>query len=191
MELYKNFSLSYGPLSASGLRLLKLISAKGVYNRSTIFNSKDSTVSKYIDHNVISFLAGRGLLVRGCELFYYPTNFTSMIHTDGADADYMMPGNMAKINYISNSSGGVLNWYTPKVTKISRKNNYSNNYASFTADQVNLLYSKHLVGYNIVQTGIPHNVTTTEETRYTVSFTVTDATNKLMPYELLASKIFI
>jgi len=190
MELYKNFDLSYGPLSASGLRLLKLISANEVYHRSTIFNSRVSTVSKYIDHNIIRFFADRGLSIRGCELFYYPTNFTSMIHIDGADADYIMPGNMAKINYISNCSSGVLNWYTPKVTKVSHRSAKSNNYVSFTSDQVNLLYSKHLVGYNIVQTGIPHNVTTTEETRYTVSFTVTDATNKLMPYELLASKIF-
>ena len=146
MELYKNFDLSYGPLSSTGLRLLKKIRSRNVYSRYTI----DS--ARHVDHNVIGFFAERGLRIRGCELFYYPTNFTSMIHTDGADVDYMMPGNMAKINYISNSSSGVLNWYTPKVTKVSRKNTNSNNYASFTADQVNLLYSKHLGGYNIVQT---------------------------------------
>jgi hypothetical protein len=139
---------------------------------------------------VISFFAERGLQVRGCELFYYPINFTSMIHTDGADSDYMILGNMAKINYISNCSSGVLNWYTPKSPTVSRRRANLNNYVSFTTNQVNLLYSKHLVGYNIVQTGIPHNVTTMGETRYTVSFTVTDATNKLMPYEVLASKIF-
>jgi len=184
MELFRPFTLSYEALSALGHELLSI--TKSGQNDGKLPFRLLLNIEKHLDCNLLEHFKGLGLTARTAELFYYPPGVTSMIHIDGDEGNYIEPGNMAKINYISDSKDSQVFWYTPLIKKEGTIKGTPNKYMSFKKDEVQVVAGEHLTGYNIVQTGIPHNVKTRSETRYCVSIVFVDNRNKFMPFEMMA-----
>ncbi len=147
-------------------------------------------VPKYIRPELVELLDQAGLHIRFAELFYTPADLATLIHIDGDPDEYTVSNNMAKLNYVGNGSGSMMHWYKPVVNKHYEPTG-KNKFISFEPNEVKLIKSVALSGYNIIQTGIPHNITTTSESRYCVSLTLAlkDEKPKMLPYELLFAKL--
>ena len=142
----------------------------------------------HINPEVNKLLDQCNLYIRFGELFYTPAYRTTLIHVDSEPDEYMVPGDMAKINYIGGGKGSLMHWYTTLKDKPYEPTG-RNKFISYEPHEVKLISSSNLVGYNIAQTGIPHNITTSNEARYCVSLTlaIKDETPKLIPYEMMVA----
>lgn len=184
MNYHTALDISPEPFSQAGFDLMN-------YNKSLNPNKHFRAflnVSKHIRPEVVELLSRYNLIIRFIELFYTPANRASLIHIDGEPSAYMIPNNMAKINYIGGGEGSQMHWYQPIVHK-QHKPTEGNKFISFQPDEVTLVGSGNLTGYNIAQTGIPHNITTANNSRYCVSMTLSikDETPKMIPYEMMVA----
>jgi len=184
MSNYVKLSISPEPLTLAGITLMN-------YNKATVGERhfrRLLDISNHIDPTVVTLLDQCNLYIRFAELFYTPANRNTLIHIDGEPNEYAIPGNMAKINFIGGGDDSLMNWYKPIVTKPYEATG-RNKFISFDAHEVNLVDSANLVGYNIAQTGIPHNITTHAQSRYCVSMTLAIKHKKplMIPYESLVT----
>ena len=184
MTYYTSLDILPEPFGQSGLDLMN-------YHKSINPDRQFRlalNVSKHIRPELVELLDQCNLCIRFAELFCTPANRTSMIHIDGEPDAYMIPNNMAKINYIGGGEDSQMHWYQPIVHKPYVPTG-RNKFTSFQPNEVTLVGSSNLKGYNIAQTGIPHNITTANDSRYCVSMTlaIKGETPKMIPYEMMVA----
>jgi len=174
------------PLSSSGVAYMNYHTEAKANNHFRILLS----VHNHISPEVVELLNQCGLYIRFAELFYTPANRSTLIHIDGEANEYLRPGNMAKINYVGGGEGSKMHWYEP-TSATPCQHTSKNKFISFQPNQVKLISSSSLLGYNIAQTGIPHNITTANEPRYCVSLTLAlkGEPPKMIPYEILFDRL--
>jgi hypothetical protein len=184
MSHFIALDISSKPLTQDGVAFMNYHRILNMYKQYRV----DLNIPKHINAELVALLDQYNLYLRFAELFYTPANRTSLIHVDSEPDDYIVPNNMAKINYIGGGGGSMMHWYEPIVYKPYEPTN-RNKFISFQPNEVNLIDSANLTGYNIAQTGIPHNITTTFEPRFCVSMTlaIRGKIPKLIPYELMTS----
>ena len=186
MNYHNAIHIPIEPLTRRGVNLLEYNKAMngGKYFRAFL----DSAI--HINPEVIKLLDQYNLFIRFVELFYTPANRNTLIHVESKPDEYMIPDNMAKINFIGGGEDSAMNWYKPIITK-SYQETSLNKFISYQPDEVVLVSSATLLNYNIVQTGIPHNITTKSKERYCVSLTLSfkGQTPKMIPYERLANTL--
>lgn len=186
MSYYTALDIYPEPLTLDGIAYMNYHKA---VNKNQHFRSL-LNVSKHVRSEIVELFDQCNLYIRFGELFYTPADCTTSIHIDSEPGDYMVPNNMAKINYVGGGKGSLMNWY-----ETFRNKQYTptgmNKFISYRPYEVRLVGQGNLTGYNVTQTGIPHNVTTTAESRYCVSLTlaIKGEAPKLIPYELLASML--
>lgn len=144
----------------------------------------------HINPEVNKLLDQYNLYIRFVELFYTPAYRTTLIHVDSEPDEYMVPGNMAKINFIGGGEDSLMHWYKPIIDKPYEATG-RNKFISYQPNEVTSVGSALLLDYNIVQTGIPHNITTTSKERYCISLTlaIKGQKPKMIPYELLSTML--
>lgn len=184
MTYYTALDISPEPLTLNGIAYMNHHKAvhKDRHFRALL------NVSTHIKSEIVKLLDQCNLYIRFGELFYTPAYRTTLIHVDSEPDEYMVPGDMAKINYIGGGKGSLMHWYTTLKDKPYEPTG-RNKFISYEPHEVKLISSSNLVGYNIAQTGIPHNITTSNEARYCVSLTlaIKDETPKLIPYEMMVA----
>jgi hypothetical protein len=187
MNYYEPISVSPKPLTLEG-------HANLYHTKKSKSNGQASfrlplIIEKHIDPAVSKFFNRRGLYIRAAELFYSAPYRESMIHSDGNPNDYEIINDMAKINFISGGEDSFMNWYQPKIEKPYTPTGKDNNFISFSPNEVMCVASDTITGYNIVQTGIPHNITTKSKSRYCVSLTlaIRNQAPKMIPYDTMIS----
>lgn len=188
MSHYTALAISLDPLTAKAHELLALTKDKNFQGNKSfrILLSKPD----HINPNIVDLLDQHGLYIRFAELFYTTANRNALIHIDGRPDEYTTPGNMGKVNFISGGHDSVMNWYKPIVEKTYTPTN-QNKYIGYESYEVECIESRNLMGYYIVQTGIPHNITTHTDSRYCVSMTL-GLKNKeplMIPYETLVTML--
>jgi len=181
---FKKLNISPEPLTLAGIAYMNYNKAVGGEKHFRVLLN----VANHIEPTLVALLDQCNLYIRFAELFYTPANRNTMIHVDSEPDEYMIPDDMAKINFIGGGNDSLMNWYKPIVTKPYEATG-RNKFISFDAHEVNLVDSATLVGYNIAQTGIPHNITTRTQSRYCVSMTlaIKDKEPLMIPYELLVT----
>ena len=133
-------------------------------NRFTPFDLSNFT-PEYLD-----WVKNLGLTLVHAELFYSVPNTPYVIHQD-----HFKKTDFPKINFVYGGKNSKMNWYNVKPEKLgkiieSNKNITDKKYTEiYTKDQVDLVYSQELEGVNLVQAGIPHNVTNDIEPRWCVT----------------------
>ena len=180
-EMYTPFNFYQDPLSGDGLRKL---------NRNKLINEPNSfrillDVAHDIHLNLQNFIRDKGLRIASAELFYYFPNSESIIHIDGESCKYIQPGDMAKLNYISGGRDSSVNWWRPLVEH--KKIMAGGRYIRFEPNEVELVDSHRLSGYNVVQTGIAHNVSVKTDSRYCVSLVIFDERERFLPYQTMVN----
>jgi hypothetical protein len=178
--------ISPEPLSLEGHAFMNYFKATGPrkHFRASL------NVATHIRRELVELLDQHGLYIRFGELFYTPSNRITLIHVDSEPEEYMVPDNMAKINYIGGGKGSWMHWYKPILQKPYEPTG-RNKFISYQPNEVRSVGSSKLAGFNIVQTGIPHNITTTNEARYCVSLTlaIKGQPPKMIPYETLVTML--
>ena len=146
-------------------------------------------VSKHIRPKIVTLLDQCNLHIQYAELFYTPAHRDTLIHVDSEPEAYMIPNNMAKLNFIGGGEDSLMNWYDPLIDRPYESLGTQNKYISFDDHEVSIIARAKLSGYNIVQTGIPHSITTHTKSRYCVSITlaIKDKEPLRIPYELLVT----
>jgi hypothetical protein len=189
MNYYEPLDISTKPLTLEGHTYLYY--SKKLKNNGCNSFRITLDIDQHIDPAVSKFLSQHGLYIRFAELFYSAPNRTSLIHSDGSPDEYEIVDNMAKINFISGGADSVMNWYQPIVKKQYAATGKDNKFISFTPNEVKCIASKNISGYNIAQTGIPHNIVTRTQSRYCVSLTlaIKDMPPKMIPYDKMVSLI--
>ena len=117
---------------------------------------------------LIDFMKSVGLILwYEFEIFQSELNSNTIIHTD------IEPGDFPKLNYVFDGKDSVMNWYEPKIENNQIEVSLDNRpYISYHQNEVDLKHCEAvgLGNPSIVQTGVPHNVTTSTESRCCVSF---------------------
>jgi len=131
-------------------------------------NNSHTTVSlRDINPKLNSYLKEINLTIIYAELFYTPPHITGEAHTDGLGGDYI------KINFVYYGKNSTMNWYAPKSniqkTLLPTNVNASSNYLFYKLNEVDKLHEQSVKFPSIVQVGIPHSITTTDEHRYCLS----------------------
>lgn len=189
MQYYTAIKINDHPLTNSAITMFE--QAKITNNCGNKSFRLGLNVHNHINPTVLHLIDQHNLYIRFAELFYIPAHRTSLIHIDSEPNDYMIPGNMGKINFIDGGNDSLMHWYTPITEKeyVPTGTTGRNKFTSFEPNEVTCIASGNLLGYNIAQTGIPHNVTTNIETRYCVSLTMSikHMEPKMIPYEILTT----
>lgn len=89
----------------------------------------------------------------------------------GIHQDHFKRTDFPKINFIYGGKNSRMNWYKVKPEKLGkiREPEINNPYMTFSEDQVDLIYSQELEGVNLLQAGIPHNLTNDSDPRWCIS----------------------
>lgn len=187
MNYYEPLAISPKPLTLDGHA--DLYHAKKSKNNGQASFRLPLVINKHIDPAVSKFFNRCGLYIRAAELFYSAPYRESLIHSDGNPNDYEITNDMAKINFISGGEDSIMNWYQPLIEKPYTPTGQDNNFISYQPNEVTCVSSDTITGYNIVQTGIPHNITTKSKSRYCVSLTlaIKKQTPRMIPYATMVS----
>lgn len=121
------------------------------------------------------------------EAFYLGDFADHSIHCDGHELD-----NKAKLNYIVGGKGSKMIWYEPlSEDKIQKKTSWANTiYLGIYPEDVRILYSSHLSGFNLVNVGLFHNVYNQTDDRYCLSACLIDSyTKERLTYNELQKRL--
>lgn len=187
MDYYKPLAISTKPLTLEGHS--HLYHSKKIGNNGRNGFRIPLVIDQHIDPAVSKFFNQYALYIRFAELFYSAPNRASLIHSDGNPNNYEIVNDMAKINFISGGEDSLMNWYQPIVKKQYTATGKDNKFISFAPNEVECIARHNISGYNIVQTGIPHNILTGSKSRYCVSLTlaIKNKTPKMIPYDTMVS----
>jgi hypothetical protein len=114
-----------------------------------------------LSKEIIEFFLSKDIIV-GSELFFTPPYINSTIHADGV-------GDIIKFNWIFGGSGSAMQWWKPKVEKVTVYTEHNSPTIRYAKNEVDLLYSAVVKQPSMVQVGIPHNVKNKAENRWCVS----------------------
>ena len=137
----------------------------------------------------LDWVKNLGLTLVHAELFYSVPNTPYVIHQD-----HFKKTDFPKINFVYGGKNSKMNWYNVKPEKLGKipEPEIHNPYMTFNEDEVDLVYSQELEGVNLVQAGVPHNVTIDKNSRWCIStvylldnkrlLTWTEANNLFKPF---------
>jgi hypothetical protein len=111
----------------------------------------------------------------------------------GIHVDLKTPGDYAKINWVFGGEDSCMHWYTIKdefKNKPASTSIVSTSYVSYTASEVNLVYSENFRKPSLLQVGVPHNVINGNQERFAVSMVFSDSKSGLRPTLAEAKEIF-
>ena len=130
-------------------------------------------IERHINPALLEFLDKKNYFVRYGEIFYTAIDRVSAIHSDGDPAEYTVSNDMAKINHIAGGRESLMNWYRPKSTKDYQHNDQvRSKYTLYEPNNVDLVASVALQGWNIVQVAPPHNIVNKITRRVCTSLTI-------------------
>lgn len=130
-------------------------------------------IKNHINPALLEFLDKRNYFVKYGEVFYTAIDRESQIHSDGDPAEYTAGNDMAKINHIMGGRESVMNWYRPRDKKEYQRNDQARSkYTFYEPDEVDLITSAALQGWNIVQVAPPHNIVNRITRRVCTSLTI-------------------
>ena len=129
----------------------------------------------------IKWLHSLGVFIVHADVFYTLPNTQYAIHKD-----HFNKADFPKLNIIYSGQGSTMNWYTVKPGKTGKTTEYpdKNPYVTFDPQDVELLQQHELLGTNLVQAGIPHNVTATVQPRWCISMLLLKTgSNRLLTWQ--------
>jgi hypothetical protein len=121
------------------------------------------------------------------EAFYLGNFADHSIHCDGHELD-----NKAKLNYIIGGKDSEMVWYEPlSDDKIQKKTSWANTiYLGIAPEDVRVVHSAHLSGFNLVNVGLFHNVYNKTDDRYCLSACLLDQdSGERLTYNELQSRL--
>jgi len=123
-----------------------------------------------LNYDFVNYLKKLNVSVFFVEVFHLKPYSSGGIHIDS----HLNDTDITKLNYIYGGSNSEMYWYTPNDETCGEKRvtAIKSNFISYTPEQVTKLHSQHLIGTNIVQVGIPHNVVNADQDRYCVSMAI-------------------
>ena len=135
-------------------------------------------IERHINPALLEFLDKKNYFVRYGEIFYTAIDRVSAIHSDGDPTEYTAGNDMAKINHIAGGRESLMNWYQPKTKKEYQRDSQANSkYTFYEHNEVDLVASAHLQGWNIVQVSPPHNIVNRITRRVCTSLTIRQKSN--------------
>lgn len=173
-----NLNVSF-PLFKDGILVHELIEDQSRYNYKNLENYEDLVSDQFR-----SFFNGFGVKVFMVELFHSRPYNNTAPHID------ISRGDAVKINWVFGGVGSTMNWYEelPWSKTTDMLSDASTNVILVNRQHVKLLERYSLQGPTVVQTGIPHNITTYKDQRYCVNVSITE--NKGRPTMSRAKEIF-
>ena len=130
-------------------------------------------IERHVNPALLEFLDKRNYFVKYGEIFYTAVDRESKIHSDGDPQEYTTNNDMAKINHIAGGRDSLMNWYQPRNKKEYQYNDQARSkYTLYEHDEVDLVASAALQGWNIVQVAPPHNIINKISQRVCTSLTI-------------------
>jgi hypothetical protein len=140
------------------------------YNRIDYMNTLN--IYQYINLDILKLLIDLHLKFTAKFLFFSKPFESSPIHVD-------TPGvyDFVKLNFTQGGLNSYMKWYDIRNgDNIIRKFPEGSNF--YDESEVNFLHSQQLPKLALVQAGVPHNVITGPEERFTISITLTTKDDK-------------
>lgn len=153
------------PVFKEGLDVRALIKDTDRYNYQNLENFSDLVTDQFKD-----FFSQLGLSIFMIELFHLRPYNNTTPHID------ISRGDAVKINWVFGGAGSTMNWYSelPWSKSKDKLSDADTNIIVFDHKHVRLIDRYELQGPTVVQTGIPHNITTAKEDRYCINVSVTE-----------------
>lgn len=159
------YSMYYCPLNFN-FDLLKDSTILDKLPKLKHFKIPTNELSGIVSDKILDLFKVLKLDISLLEIFYRPPSEEGNIHVDSLGGDY------TKLNWIFGGKNSTMQWWAPKNKSLGTIGStvIDTKFLSYSADEVDLLFKTKLVGPNIIQVGIPHNVSNPDyEERYCFS----------------------
>jgi hypothetical protein len=146
-----------------------------------IFKKKYHTKGDITDIHplMLQHLASKGMKISLLETFYSEPNYTQPIHIDVDGGDY------SKLNWVFGGNNSLMHWYKLKngVSEKLKITSIGTIYSNYDIDQVELVHSQTIGKPSLIQSGIPHNVTTSLEERLCICLVIINNNEDRIPMQ--------
>jgi len=126
------------------------------------------------DTDFIELLDSLNISILGAEVVYTPPNARGQIHID---MQYHVKPTVAKMNWVFDGAGSVMNWYekkNPGVVEEVRTLPSGESYIFVEDTQCNVVWSHAVAQPSLVNAGILHTVVNSNEPRWCISHALYD-----------------
>jgi hypothetical protein len=144
---------------------------QGVSPNSFNFHKRFHTASgildldkKFINPDLIKFFDDLNMVLVP-ELFYNDKNVESVIHVDRPKSQDYVVKDYVRFNWIFGGKDSTMNWYE-LLPETPWHDLHHKEQLLYLHNQLKLIHREPIVGVNVVQVGLAHNITNGPEPRY-------------------------